>query len=170
VARDRVGDAGMASDDRAVSHGPDGATRQGVSEGVLAEQAVKLTHSSPVSQSSGPAAVSRLFLVICTGRILVWCRRPAGEQVQRLLRLGAGLGGVDGHRQAGIGYELHRLEGEVQLADDRVMEALEPRVVAADVVRGPELPEQLAARRQLADEVGELTVVRVAAGFRAQDG
>ena len=25
-------------------------------------------------------------------------------------------------------------------------------------------------RRQLADEVGELTVVRVAAGFRAQDG
>ena len=50
------------------------------------------------------------------------------------------------------------------------MEALEPGVVPADVVGGPERPEQLAARRQLTDEVGELAVVRVAAGFRAQDG
>jgi hypothetical protein len=44
------------------------------------------------------------------------------EQVQRLLRLRAGLGGVDEHRQAGIGDELHRLEAEVQLADEWMVE------------------------------------------------
>ena len=85
-------------------------------------------------------------------------------------RLRAGLGGVDEHRQAGVGDELHRLERQVQLADDRVLEALDAGVVVADVVGRPERPEHLAARRQLADEVGELAVVRVAAGFGAQHG
>jgi hypothetical protein len=100
--------------------------------------------------------------------LLVWCRRPAGEQVQRLFRLRPRVSGVDEHREAGIGHELHRLEREAQLADGRVVEALEPGVVSADVVGGPEGSKQLAARRQLADEVGEVAVVWIATGFRAQ--
>jgi hypothetical protein len=48
--------------------------------------------------------------------------------------------------------------------------ALDAADVEADVVFGPVLAELLAAGRQLADEVGELSVVGVAAGGRAQDG
>ena len=98
--------------------------------------------------------------MICIGALLVWCRRPAGEQVQRLLRLRAGLGGVDEHRQAGIGDELHRLVREVSSPTTGWWKRLTPGVVPADVVRGPERPERLAPRRQLADEVGEVAVVR----------
>jgi hypothetical protein len=88
-------------------------------------------------------------------RLLVECRRPAGEQVERLRGLRARLGGVDEQRRAGIGDELHRLERDAQLPDDRVAEPLDPGVVLPDPVRGPELPEALAAERQLADEVGQ---------------
>jgi hypothetical protein len=48
------------------------------------------------------------------------------------------------------------------------MEALDPACVDADVVLGPVLAELVAAGRQLADEVGEVAVIRVVAGGRAQ--
>src|SRR6266540_2706076 len=49
------------------------------------------------------------------------------------------------------------------------MEAFDAGVVEANVVRGPPSAERVAPRRELADEVREATVVRVPAGFRAQD-
>ena len=49
-----------------------------------------------------------------------------------------------------------------------MVEALGARLVGADVVRGPADAEVLAARRELADEVGEVAVVRIAAGLGAQ--
>jgi Aldo/keto reductase family len=64
---------------------------------------------------------------------------------------------------------LHRLEGECEVTDDWMMEALDAGVVEPDVVGGPAGAEGLALRRQLADEIREATVVRVAPGFGAQD-
>src|SRR5215207_8717185 len=84
------------------------------------------TYTEPVNQSSGPAVVSRLFLVICMGLLLVRCRSPAGEQAQRFRGLRARLGGVDEHGQAWVCDELHCLEREGQVADDGMVEALEP--------------------------------------------
>ena len=51
-----------------------------------------------------------------------------------------------------------------------MVEVLDAADVEADVVAGPELAELVAAGRELADEVGEITVVGVAAGGRAQGG
>jgi hypothetical protein len=51
-----------------------------------------------------------------------------------------------------------------------MMEALDAGVVEPDVVRGPAGAEGLALRRQLADEIREATVVRVAPGAQDRDG
>ena len=48
---------------------------------------------------------------------------------------------------------------EVEVADDRVVDALGAGAVLADVVGAPELAEQVAARGEFADEVAELPVV-----------
>jgi hypothetical protein len=45
-------------------------------------------------------------------------RPPAGEEVQRLLGLRAGLGYVDRHRQTCIGCELNRVVAQGEVADD----------------------------------------------------
>ncbi len=50
------------------------------------------------------------------------------------------------------------------------MDALEAGVVPADVVSGPERAEELAPCRELADEVRELAIVRIATCLGAQDG
>ena len=70
--------------------------------------------------------------------------------------------------EAGVGAELHRLVAEIQLTDDRVVDTLGAGAVEAHVVRRPADAELVAARRQLADEVGELAVVGVAACLGAQ--
>ena len=70
--------------------------------------------------------------------------------------------------QAVVGAELHRLVAEVEVADDRVVDALGAGAVEAHVVRRPADAELVAARRQLADQVGQLAVVGVAAGLGAQ--
>jgi hypothetical protein len=67
--------------------------------------------------------------------------------------------------QAGVGRELHHLEGQGEVADDGLMEALGAGLVQAHVVRGPAGAELLAARGELADEVGQVAVVWVAAGI-----
>ena len=101
----------------------------------------------------GPVPVSRLFLVICIRSLLIWRSAPTGEQVQRLLGSRAGLGGVDEHRQAGVGDELHRLEAQDELSYERMPDALRTRVVDPDVVRRPKRSVELAAGRELPDEV-----------------
>src|SRR5256885_16097470 len=52
---------------------------------------------------------------------------------------------------------------EAHVSDDGTMEALDAGVVFPDVVRGPERAERLAPCRQLPDEIGEVTVVRIPA-------
>ena len=52
----------------------------------------------------------------------------------------------------------------------RVVQLLDAGAVDADVVGGPADPEVVTAGGQLADQVGELAVVGVAAGFGAQQG
>ena len=94
---------------------------------------------------------------------------PAAQQVEGLLGPGAGLGRVDQHGEVFAG-QFHGLEGEVQVADDGVVQLLAAGAVEAHVVGRPPGPERLAAGRQLADEVGERLVVGVAARLGAQHG
>jgi hypothetical protein len=51
-----------------------------------------------------------------------------------------------------------------------VVEVLGSRAVKPDIVGAPALPEVRAAGGQLADQVMERLVVRIAAGFGPQDG
>jgi hypothetical protein len=66
--------------------------------------------------------------------------------------------------------ELERLVADLELADDSVVDALGAGAVEADVVRAPAGAELVAAGRELADEVGQTAVVRVASSLRAQVG
>ena len=61
-----------------------------------------------------------------------------------------------------------RLVVEVEPADHRVAQPLLAAAVELDVLRGPPPAEQLAAGGQLADQLDEGLVVRVAAGLEAQ--
>ena len=99
---------------------------------------------------------------------LVERRRPAREEVERVFRCGAGLGGICRDPQACVRGKVHRLERQGQVADDRVMEALYPGAMEAHVVRGPPGAEGLAAGRQLPNQAGQCLVVRVASGLRSQ--
>ena len=82
-----------------------------------------------------------------------------------------GFGGVDGEREAGVGDHVDAFVGEFEVADDGVVkELLGAGAVEPDVVRAPPAAEVLAAGGQLADEVVQVLVVGVAAGFGAQDG
>ena len=69
-----------------------------------------------------------------------------------------------------VGGQVKCFVGEGELADDRVVEAFDPGAVEPDVVGGPPHAELVAAGGELADEVGQTSVVGVAAGFGAQDG
>src|SRR2546430_11880458 len=51
-------------------------------------------------------------------------------------------------------------------ADQGMAERLDTAAVVLDVVRGPQLPEGLAAQGQLADQAGQGPVVRSASGDR----
>src|SRR3954451_15820049 len=95
----------------------------------------------------------------------IGCGRPAGQQVKRLLGRRADLGRVERQAQPLVGVERERLVAELQLADDRVLQALASGPVEAHVVRGPADAELVAARRELADEVLEVAVVGVAPGL-----
>ncbi len=55
------------------------------------------------------------------------------------------------------------------VADDWVVQALDPGVVEADAMSRPFGAEGLVLGRGLSDEVGEAAVVRLAPGFRSQD-
>src|SRR5687768_543011 len=93
-----------------------------------------------------------------------------GEKGQRLLRGRARLGGEGDQSLTGAGCELHPLVREGEVAYDRMVELLGAGGVPADVVGGPQGAELLAAGGQLPDELGQLPVVRVAAGLGPQQG
>src|ERR687897_2423447 len=94
---------------------------------------------------------------------------PAGEQAQRFLRAGARLGRVGDDRQAGVGGGLYPVVAELELADDRVVEALLALGVKAHVVGRPEAAELLTSGRELADEIGERSVERATAGLEPKE-
>ena len=54
------------------------------------------------------------------------CRGPAGEQLQPVLGRGAGFGGVGEQRESGIGRQFHRLVGELEVADHRMVQCFTP--------------------------------------------
>src|SRR5256885_1570719 len=56
-------------------------------------------------------------------------RGPAGQERERLLGGGAGLGGVGDDAQAGIGRHLERLIGQLEVADHGVVVSLVPGAV-----------------------------------------
>lgn len=62
---------------------------------------------------------------------------PTGEQVHRVFRCGAGLGGVRGDPQAFVCGEVRRLERKREVTDDQVMDALDAGAVEAHIVRRP---------------------------------
>src|SRR3954454_19098198 len=94
----------------------------------------------------------------------------AAEEVERVGGASPWVGGVGEDGEAGVEDDFQALVVELEVADVPVVEVLDAADVEADVVAGPVLAELVAAGRQLADEVGELAVVRVAAGGRAQRG
>ncbi len=64
----------------------------------------------------------------------------AAQLASRLSFVGVGrpgFGAVDDQGQTGVGGQLHGLEGEVEITDDRVMEVLATGAVEAHVVGGP---------------------------------
>ena len=109
-----------------------------------------------------------LFLVV-SGRPPVRrrarCGRPAGQEVKGTLRGRTGLGGVGEDPLTGVTGEFKGFVSEAKSADDRVMETFCAGAVELHVVSGPADPELLTAGRQLADQVGETSVVRVAPGL-----
>src|SRR5215216_3690576 len=60
-----------------------------------------------------------------SGLLLLDGGGPTAEEVERFVRFGAGLRCEGQEVQAGIGGELHHLEGEGEIADDGVVEALD---------------------------------------------
>ena len=98
-----------------------------------------------------------------------WVCGPGAEEPESFGGRRAGFGGVDGEGEAGFGGHLETFVGEGELADDGVVEPFGAGAVVADVVAAPAGAEVVAAGGELADEVVELAVVRVAAGFGAQD-
>src|SRR5215218_10020483 len=101
--------------------------------------------------------------------LLLGCRSPAREQTQGFLRARARFGRVGDDRQAGVGGGLYPVVAELELADDRVVEALLALGVKAHVVGRPEAAELLASGREFADEIGERSVERVAAGLEPKE-
>jgi hypothetical protein len=77
----------------------------------------------------------------------------------------SGFGGVGEQALAGVGGQGEGLEGQVEVADDGMVEELDAAGVDSDVVRGPALSELFAAGGQLPDQVREVPVVGVAAGY-----
>jgi hypothetical protein len=108
-----------------------------------------------------------LFLVICIGGLLIGCRGPAGEEIQRLFGFRADLGGEDEHRQIRVGDERHPFVVQLEKPDKGVVEPLGAGVVVADVVSGPACAELIASGGELADEIAEVAVERVSAGLLA---
>ena len=68
-----------------------------------------------------------------------------------------------------VGGDVEAVEAQAELAHDWVLEVLDSGGVETHVVRSPVGAERIALRGELADEVGEISVVGIATGGRAQD-
>ena len=95
---------------------------------------------------------------------------PGGEELEGVVGGSAWLGAVRRDPQAAVGGEIQGFEGEGEVADDGMVEALGAGAVEADIVRGPPGAEVLAAGGQLADQVRQGLVVRALPGLGAQHG
>src|SRR6476620_1747470 len=93
----------------------------------------------------------------------------AGEQVERVVGWRPGCGNVDEQALALVGHR-EGLVREVEVTHHGVVQSFGAGGVDADVVAGPAGAELLTARREFADEVGQVAVVGVAAGLCLQDG
>ncbi len=78
--------------------------------------------------------------------------------------------GVGEEALGGVGSQRERLECQLKVPDDRVVDELHAGGVDPDVVGGPPDPELVAAGGQLPDQVRESPVVGIAAGLGAQQG
>jgi hypothetical protein len=119
--------------------------------------------AGPVRPADGASRRRRRSLSVGGG-----CQ--AAEQAERFGGSCAWVGGVGEDRQSGVEDELEALVVELEVADLVVAEVLDAADVEADVALCPVLAELVAAGRQLADEVGEVAVIRVAPGGGAQRG
>ena len=84
--------------------------------------------------------------------------------------LRTGLGGEHEQNEVPVSGERHALVAELDVPDEWMMESLEAGVVSPDVVPGLADAKVLALRRQFADQVRQVPVVRVAARFGAKHG
>ena len=84
----------------------------------------------------GPTEPGSSFVCHVCGLHLVERGRPAREEVQRLLRLRTGLGVYVRIVRPISAPELHHLERQAEISDDRVVNMLGAGLVEADVVRG----------------------------------
>ena len=73
---------------------------------------------------------------------------PGGQQPESVVGRGARHGGEGDELQAAVGGEVPRLD-EIEVADDRVVNPLQPGPVIPDVVGGPPDPELVVAGDQL---------------------
>src|ERR1700733_453454 len=121
----------------------------------------------PTSPRNRQGEVVLACVVVGCG-VLLQGGGPVGEQLEVFVGCGAGFGGVAGHGQAAVGGDFHRVEGEVESAVGGGTEMLDAGAVQPYVVRGPPGAKRLAAGGQLTDEVGQAAIVRVTAGFGAQ--
>ena len=96
--------------------------------------------------------------------------RPTGQQVQRVLRGGSGLGGVGEEALARVGTQGEGLERQLDVTHDGVVEELDAGGVDPYVVGGPPDPELVAAGGQIPDQVGQLSVVGIASDLGSQQG
>ena len=94
---------------------------------------------------------------------------PAGEEGELFGGSAVGLGGV-GDDHESVAGEFEGVAGEVDVADDRVVEGLVGGAVGAYVVACPAGGELVAAGGELADEVGQGPADGVAADLAAQAG
>jgi hypothetical protein len=122
--------------------------------------------------SGVPLLLRDLLVVVVRAGIAVvrGAGGPAGEQAQRVVRGGTGLGGVGEQALARFGGDREGLERELEIPDDRVVDELDAGGVDPDVVGGPPDPELVAAGGQLPDQVRQSPVVGIAAGLGAQQG
>src|SRR5215211_756454 len=77
------------------------------------------------------------------------CCGPAGEQVEPVLGGRTRLCGVHDNCQPRIRGKVHRLEGQVKISNDWVMNVLQPSAVEAHIVRLPSGSELVAPQGQL---------------------
>jgi hypothetical protein len=82
----------------------------------------------------------------------------------------SGFGGVGEQALAGVGGQGKDSKARSRSPTTGMVEELDAAGVDSDVVRGPALSELFAAGGQLPDQVREVPVVGVAAGFGAQQG